>query len=688
MTSVLIHYLPTVGSQIKTNIIDPNLFDTSGLLSNEPAVGEIRLTRSIEQHPTATVKLFLTPNSMQTLKEVIDEYKLKYRSGTQVRLLGRDFNVSSLVPTEASQRKNLTHSAEFQLSLTGKWAEFGSTRRNPLDEPYKVENRNNLLLSEAIALSGNTYIGNDLTIYLEGNSKVNVIQPRQQLINNARTLLGFAYYSNDDGLEIRSWGQTAVRNLAISDVKNERLSNPMNGYGTIVDGCPLVEEFRNTRFTPKQIVGNSTIQLLVEYENCSNEGEFLAPLYESDQWAIYGEQVLEPFKNGNNTFDNSSQTKTKRLFQVKNGERILTSETVKGWEYYTTDFYDITGNSITWNPPSILVVNGFWKTVKTSSSPKFYDVNGWWLGDSINGTIRARFKQETGRERSIEQQNVINAAPAELFTREAIRDTYNYFNLPIAGNTIPTPAKFSDYFVDIRPGVDNVEPLFVIQQNKTELNIITAPDPGASEDRELTDMVTGRDFFESKTITVLSPVDRFAPQEPETYREVTYTRNAEGEGLGRYARNAGSKQFPSRPGVAPRLIDLDGDYQQPTTDLISGVNYFLRSENAEITVSNDLERSSVGYENVFTLFDLQRVAEADLSFKNRTACTTNVTLVQPVLWDEGDVVNYRNEKWTLNSMNLVIAPERENNQLRLINKQFVMSLGRYLKPGVNIAIQG
>ena len=677
-SSAVIHYHPLTSVTKKTNIIPTSTLPIAGFIADEPTVGQIRISRSLSDHPTGQVTLFLTPSDTETLDEVIEAKEDQYCSGTEVEIFGIKFVVDRTNTVKKSIRANLTRTAELRIDLTGKWSPYANTRRQPLDEPYKIENKNNLLLSDAIALSNTQYFGEDIRIYLEGNSRTNIITPRELLENNAKALKGFVFYSNPEGVEIKSWGNTTRRQLPLSIIKTQDISMPKIGYGAKLTGVKLAEEFRNTQFTPKQFIGNTGIEILVEYENATNEIEFNSPLYENASWAVFGPAVLEPFRNGNNTFDNSSQVRKKRILEVKNGETIRQSETIKGWEYLTISFYSIDANSITWSPPSVLVVNGFWKTIETSYTEKYYNPDGYWLGDSFNGQRRARYKQETGFESS-EAQKEVEAGDTSY---EAIRDSYNFFNLPTNGTTLVTLEEKGNYYADASPGDDGVAPLFMRRTQKTELNIVSAPDPASTADNPLPDMVTGRDFFEEKIINITSPKDSTSPQNPERFREVNYTRNAQGEALSRYAKQGNSREFSGRPGNAPRLIDLTGDYQNPTGDLVAGSSYLLVSEGAE--VSDDIPRGSATFDSVYTQSELLEVAQVELSKKNIKAMTTQLDINQWLDWNEGDIVNFDNRDWVLNSIDFTIEPDRTTGSTRLLNKGFNIELGSYLLPGISL----
>ena len=443
----------------------------------------------------------------------------------------------------------------------------------------------------------------------------------------------------------------------------------------------LVAEYRNARFVPKKVIGNTGVQILVEYENATNEDEFNAPLYESDTWFLFGPAVIEPFRNGNNNFDNSSQVRKKRLLEVKNGETISQSEFIKGWEYNSADFYTITTTEITWDPPSILVVNGFWKTVETSNTTKYYDGDGYWIGDSTTGQRRVRYKQETGIEYAEAQREVLND-PGNT-TLENIRDTYLFFDFAIDGNVFVNLENKGDFYADMRPGDDGVNPKFARRIRKVELNLVTAPDPGSTEEDPLPDMVTGRDFFQETIQNIMTPESSTSPQEPERYRQINYTRNAQGEALSRYAKAGSSTENAGRPGNAKRLIDLTGDYVSPPSDLVAGGSYLLVSQGAEINVSADLERQTVSFDNVFDLTTLLEVAQVDLSQKNTGALTTSVMINEFILWDEGDLVNYRNRTWVLNGYSFTIKPERIEGVTRLLNQSYTLNLGSYLLPSID-----
>ncbi len=684
-TSAIVNYYPLTSTTIKTNIVPESVLPVSGILQTELAlVDEITVNRSINSHPTATVTLFLIPTLTQTLDQVIDAKFNQYAAGTEVELFGIRFIVDLPTVIRKSIRKFKTKTALLQLDLIGKWSPLANTRRNLLDEPYKVENKNHLLLSEAIALTGENYFGPDIDIFLEGNAKVNIVTPRELLENNARSVKGFAFYSNGNGLEIREWGKTPKRQLPLNILKTEDIREPRPGFGATVDGLRLVEEFRNTKFVPKRFVGNTGIEILVEYENATNETEFLAPLYENASWALFGPTVLEPFKNGNNAFDNSSQTKKKRTIQVKNGEPLLTREETKGWEYLTTDFYTVTAEEIIFDPPSILVVNGFWKTIELTFTTKQYDGDGYYLGDSTTGNRRTRYKQETGFE-AAEAQKEIEANPGDPILVD-IRDTYDFFDFPVNANTINTLEDKGTFYNDESPNDEGVIPKYLKRSQKVELNLTTAPDPASTSETPLPDMVTGRDFFEEKITNITSPKDASSAQSPERFREVTYTRNAQGQALSRFAKNGNSREIIGRPNTAQRLVDLTGDYTTPSTDLDSNVSYLLVSEGAEVVISPEVERNTISFDNIFDQQSLLEVAQVELSKRNTSATSATVESNQFLPWEEGDIVEYLGRNYVLESINFTVKPELIQGQVRLVNQSFSLGLGAYLLPGITLYV--
>lgn len=682
-TSAIVNYHAFSSTTVKTNIIPESVLPISGILQTELAlVDEITVNRSINSHPTATLTLFLVPSSTQTLDEVIEAKFNQYASGTEVELFGIKFIVQLPTVIRKSIRKFSTKTALLKLDLVGKWSPLANTRRQPLDEPYKVENKNHLLLSEAIALAGEGYVGSDIDIFLEGNAKVNIVTPRELLENNARSLKGFVFYSNGNALEIREWGKTPRRQLPLNIVKTQDIEEPRPGFGATVNGLKLVEEFRNTKFVPKKFTGNTGIEILVEYENATNEAEFLAPLYENASWALFGPAALEPFKNGNNAFDNSSQTKKKRTLQVKNGEPLITREEIKGWEYLTTDFYTVTADEITFDPPSILVVNGFWKTVEISTAIKQYDVDGYYLGDGITGNRRTRYKQETGFE-AAEAQKEIEANPGDSVLVD-IRDTYSFFDFAINGKTINFLEDKGLLYNNEFPNDEGIIPKYLKRSQKTELNLVTAPDPASTDENPLPDMVTGRDFFEEKIVNVTSPKDASSAQSPERFREITYTRNAQGQALSRFAKNGNSREVKGRPDTARRLVNLTGDYVNPSTDLDSGVSYLLVSEGADVVVSPEVERNTISFDNIFNQQALLQVAQVELSKRNTNATSASVSINQYLPWEEGDTIEYNQRDYILQSINFTVKPKLIQGQVRLVNQSFSLRLGAYLLPGVTL----
>ncbi len=682
-TSAIVNYHPLTSSTIKTNIIPASVLPITGILQTELAlVDEITVNRSLNSHPTATITLFLVPSSTQTLDEVVDAKFSQYASGTQVELFGIKFIVNLPTVIRKSIRRFSTKTALLRLDMVGKWSPLANTRRHPLDEPYKVANKNHLLLSEAIALAGENYFGPDIDVFLEGNAKVNIVTPRELLENNAPSVKGFVFYSNGNGLEIREWGNTPKRQLPLNIVKTEEIEEPRPGFGATVDGLKLVEEFRNTKFVPKRFVGNTGIEILVEYENATNESEFLAPLYENASWALFGPSVLEPFKNGNNAFDNSSQTKKKRTIQVKNGEPLITTEEIKGWEYLTTDFYTVTADEIIFDPPSILVVNGFWKTVETNFTTKQYDGDGYYLGDGITGNRRTRYKQETGFEAS-EAQKEIEANPGDSVLVD-IRNTYNFFDFPINGGTVNFLEDKGTFYNDESPNDEGVIPKYLKRSQKTELNLTTAPDPASTDENPLPDMVTGRDFFEEKITNITSPRDASSAQSPERFREVTYTRNAQGQALSRFAKNGNSREVRGRPSTAQRLVDLTGDYINPSTDLDSNITYLLVSEGADVVISPDVERNTVSFDNIFNQQALLEAAQVELSKRNTNATSATIQVNQYLAWEEGDIIEYLGRDRVLESINFTVKPKLIQGQVRLVNESYSLSLGAYLLPGVTL----
>ena len=64
--------------------------------------------------------------------------------------------------------------------------------------------------------------------------------------------------------------------------------------------------------------------------------------------------------------------------------------------------------------------------------------------------------------------------------------------------------------------------------------------------------------------------------------------------------------------------------------------------------------------------------------------TTTVDVNEFLLWEEGDLVNYRNRIWVLNGFSYTIKPERINGATRLINQKYSLNLGSYLLPKLDL----
>ena len=233
--SAILHTFPLESATKKTNLIPTTTLSIAGFIADEPACGEITVSKNIKQHPTAKVMLYLRPTATETVDDILEAKLTQYCMGTEIELFGTTYIVNKQITTEKSIKQNLTDQKMLELELVGKWAPQGANRRSPLDEPYKVTNTNNQTIEDVIALSGETYVGPTLDIYYQGNSLTNVVVPRQVLESNAISMKGFVYYSNADALEVREWGKTTLRQLPLSIVATPDLKQVYSGFGATVD---------------------------------------------------------------------------------------------------------------------------------------------------------------------------------------------------------------------------------------------------------------------------------------------------------------------------------------------------------------------------------------------------------------------------------------------------------------------
>lgn len=669
----LTYFSDAIATEYKSNWVNEN----EPFLNNYNFIADVTINRALSGHPSASFTIATTREEEANIRQAL-------RQGTEINLLGIGFFVASFNRERYSPTRYGDYLV-FNVNLVGKWSPKRNTKRGRLDEPFKLSNTNNILLSEIFNRINVPFSGEDLTVFLPKNN-TNIVVARQQLENNVISTSSYVYYSNPNQVETRLWDKGIAGIISLDDVDVDRIT-PEDGenYGHLYGDVPLAVEFRNALLSFDSVQDATGTVVTFEYEKANNEAELITAPVEVEGFKAN----LDGFRTANNAFDSGGLVKVEREVTVENSTTISIKERKFGYVYLTKDMYEKLGVvTKQFQLTSPLLLQAFWKEIELTTTYRFFDDDGWHLGDRTTGYKLVRYRKESGTETvdlGIELQEETD--PVEQNRLQAIIDTYDWFQQPVNRTSINSLDDLTNFYSDVTADDSGVIPKYNRRITTLEDSVSTIPDPATSDlplddPERQPDLMTGTKYLSTKDIVIVTPSSIDATiRQPEKYVESSRTQNAEGEGKNQAAELGSRREITSRPGTVERKVNYDSlSVLVPEINYQSSTKYFVNSEGSD--VNDDIERETLSYPNVFDINKALEIARVDLSFKNREAQIISVPLKQRTSFGEGDFVLFDGNVWVILSITESMRISRANGVGQLLLNNHTLRLGRVLFPEI------
>jgi hypothetical protein len=416
-----------------------------------PVQGNIQVTRSFEQFPTAQFE-FETSYSKSQIQNV-------FTPGLEINLFNIPFRISNLQITELPTGLNPNTLCKVSVSFGSKWENYSNQPcflreqgRNLLesnkffeDEECFVERgaRNITLKKDLNTEITINRLFNKLGISYSGTSlkpvKIPFDTPKNMTVNpfellQERLRLGqsFVRYSEVVGVTVRKYRDLPVWTYQESDLRGEisttynaisKLNKKALQLSTLNPTFPDYSTFPSTITTPiGRIIPQSAIALGYEYPNSELEGEYIdgmikdkerepiknrIPRYKRKETKIEtridGDRTADSVLSGVEViqamslcFDIGGQTKTRTIVEEEAGATMSSTDEVWGFVFLGREIYnEALANSGSANP-----YRGdpyqFWRCIRRVKTTYIYDRNtGYLLYTDISGYNTVRYKQES-----------------------------------------------------------------------------------------------------------------------------------------------------------------------------------------------------------------------------------------------------------------------------------------------------
>jgi hypothetical protein len=588
-------------------------------VSSQYEFAEVQITRTLNEHPTATATFYTTEIPSITI-------------GGQLQLLGINFVIESY---SINIYKGTSGNAiAVNLSLLGEFAPRGSeSALHPLDRPitFRVGTTRitwgTILSSLTIPININS-TGYDK--YYSGQDEI-VLTPRAEL--EAASLLSVDSLIKYSSPTITSIPSTGLGSTIINDAH-------------ILDEVSLIEVKDKPKYInvelildlePSQVDTSLEISTRFEYENCISVVDQAVP---GGTGLILVSNIADDLKDPGNNFDNGGRTKTSRRITEKNGNPLTITEIVYGYAFVSSqlfrlpttiaDYEQMQVNGGKWPltlAPFSMGVQGYWQIVQRTITTFEYDNEGYLTSSNKTGWKLGRLKRESGEyeaaniwidtfkksRRTNVDPNTIDTGPPPAWKAAAREyNAYLFFN-PIAYtgdnpvfpnvNQVSTRSLFrylinessnyylsplSDYYPDINTPDGQPVPRFVYRSSSFSNYQEVQPNP-KDDPRDpgspYTPLIAHKENKESSTTQIIIPASLSAEaRSPEMYSVVDYVHAVEGDHSSSSLKIGNSTQYLGRPSTHTQLPVRTTVVELPTTYLQYMENrYFIDSieENVE-----------------------------------------------------------------------------------------------------------
>jgi hypothetical protein len=686
--------------------------------------GEITISRSFEQEPTASFKLVALASDEATLKNLL-------RPRTEITLGGIGFAIAQ--PPQISELPRSQYPEgliRVSVSLVSKW-------KWALQEPIRVQQsrpiingmtcqqkqRPFFLSAKTIAFRLGIALRNiDAAIRYEGGTGFDVTTTLSEALQPGYTRLEekFVYYSASDAIEGRRFGNTQVHTIVDAEI----IGGIEKSFGS--DDGSMDDPLEYQGVWLKDVYRNRQLSL----QNWSNgseneEGERIAVVtsYEPPfDPAIVPEElqnlnsVTARLDKSSYSWDNGGPTRSQKIV-TRAGQYTLSEREIKyGLVFCMLDTHVVEFD----NDPDVQEWKAkysggdavdFWMLIEDSVTTWNYDGEGYLTSTDRVGVERRRVRSEGGTETlDIEvdikkiQEDLGSLTPGTAEHSELTGQVNTLVSLrnqmyietrfvPIRAITVYNLAAFKDFY----PVSDSTDPCdgvnrFCIQEQNATVSIVQEPNPISKD----ADAMKARQTYESIekyfkptdptylngkiTIGSKDVIVHTAGNLPEMegYTNITRTHNQEGSELAEGLKIAPYEYQGGRPGSHTRMKGQMGGLPMVLAQYSYDLTWLLNTEDNDYPPLG-VSRGSVSY-NTNQPMKGRLAAEVDSAITNsRESYSCQIEIFYRPELAEGDMVLWRGAYWIIfqNDTTFSLSPG-------LIKGRQKLTLGLYLRPDLDL----
>jgi hypothetical protein len=674
--------------------INPELIS---FLSKWNAHGVISISRSLNEHASLSF-------TFRTCKDNRSLVITSLANGTQFTAFNLKWRIERLSITEKAKTNGIIVNVTCRDFL----APAGNPSVSPINTKVRLagslgrtgsaglagRTTSKLVFASVIAKKvGISYSGSDIAIRVPKEVDVfDTISLEEILSQRAIVVLGFPFYTNGRGVEVRKWNQGKIHIINESEIRNNSLNYTYNGHGKNFEGVKLHTEYRNLKidldFNSEDIENDEEqdkngLTKRWSFENCQSLADLVSPReYRSFYYTTPSPDIL---RSPGNTFDNGGPTKAATQITELNGTVVFEYRVEYGYAFSSTDVYfeekkSDGSSSIRLNPGAD--PTNYWKKIKETTTDYIYDGDGYLISIRTNGTKAARLLQESDSLEAINLKIELQGDDSVLSAADNIQLAAYDFNL-----------KLRKYFPDtverkelcktesaLNGGLTGKEkdipPKFVASMTRFSKNEILTDNPKNKDDKIYPIVITGDFTFEQEITNILSTT------RPYKFETRIFSQHSQGTHFKNTIALGRTEQSIGKPGLATRLDttvvnkNKEGSLNKRR---YSKSEFYLNSPGVKRGVFTP--EGSKLYPDVTNPFIARKISEVELSMINtQQSLTIDLEIDYRSNLEEGDFVFFRGKTWKI----LQIQNDILFNGKKFVNKNLSLKLGYYLTPSLNL----
>lgn len=662
----------TDGDRIQTNlIVSPDPIFTLARITN------LSLSQQWRGMPSGSLTVRSHKNQLQTLLDL-------FYPSRRLSAYGIDF-VCGIASVEISR-----NALSMDIPLQSVWESYGETLRNPVDKPIQ----NNLG-----GISGNNsppeteryytinWVSRQAGINITNLEPYPIPLPTEtdptstttvkDGLEDVATMQGkFIDYTQADAIALKGFRTTPIHEILPWETR-ELSYGSTGGFGAEYNGIRLSKEFNNCELTVDQSsdpeTGESTGREI------SIEGNPHPEIPPTINRGFYQDAYpLDYLRTPNHAFDNGGVTESRKIITTYNGEPIREDEETWGLVYNSLDTWVI--NVVSSNPYRYTKeftggdgtgLAQFWQKVSQTTTIHNYNSQGHYTGSITTGWKKERFKQESEQMELLELQiEALDPATGDDRTEiiNRLKNLYEPQQIPSSSSTINTLNSMDLYYSDITD-----DSKFVKSSVATELSTRITEDPESTEDDPKPPLTVGTNKTELNYTTILSPLSKFSPQNPERLQTRKVVTDSSGQGFENFSSTDEISLGTGRPSTVAKLVLSPPTPRSPEQPQ---ERYIVTTPNAAPVLPYIVTTESVGFTGGISLQKVLAGAQTQISFTNtEQAVTASVTLHNRKNWKAGDRVSVNGYIWVILSISESQEVRRDGN---VYCSSYQLELGRFL----------